>query len=40
MDLKEPWTITLVHTNGTIRVQWGIKSETMNIQRVKPFEDE
>ncbi len=24
---KEPWTITTVHTNGTIRVQCGTKSE-------------
>jgi hypothetical protein len=25
---KEPWTITPVHTNGTIRIQHGIKMET------------
>jgi hypothetical protein len=25
--LKGPWTITSVHTNGTIRVQYGNKSE-------------
>jgi hypothetical protein len=24
---KEPWTITTVHTNGTIRIQHGIKME-------------
>jgi hypothetical protein len=36
---REPWTITSVHTNGTIRVQYGHKSERMNIQRVKPFDD-
>jgi hypothetical protein len=24
---KEPWTITTVHTNGTIRIQCGTKSE-------------
>ena len=24
---KEPWTITMVHTNGTIRVQSGTKLE-------------
>ena len=34
---REPWTITSVHTNGTIRVQCGNKSERMNIRRVKPF---
>jgi hypothetical protein len=33
----EPWTITTVHTNGTIRVQSGNKSERINIRRVKPF---
>ena len=37
--LREPWTITSVHTNGTIRVQFGNKSERMNIRRVKPFEE-
>jgi hypothetical protein len=34
-----PWTITPVHTNGTIRVQCGNKSERMNIWKVKPFEE-
>ena len=29
---KEPWTITTVHTNGTIRVQCGTKSERINIR--------
>jgi hypothetical protein len=29
---KEPWTITTVHTNGTIRIQCGAKSERLNIQ--------
>jgi hypothetical protein len=24
---KEPWTITTVHTNGTIRIQHGTKTE-------------
>jgi hypothetical protein len=24
---SDPWTITFVHTNGTIRVQCGTKSE-------------
>jgi len=37
--LREPWTITSVHTNGTIRVQCGNKSERMNIRRVKPFDE-
>ena len=36
---REPWTITSVHTNGTIRVQCGSKSERMNIRRVTPFFD-
>ena len=27
---KDPWTITTVHTNGTIRIQCGTKSETIN----------
>ena len=33
----EPWTILSVHTNGTIRVTRGNKSERLNIRRVKPF---
>jgi hypothetical protein len=37
--MKEPWTITTVHTNGTIRVQSGSKSERINIRRVTPFID-
>jgi hypothetical protein len=37
---KEPWTITIVHTNGTIRIQWGTKSERINIRRVTPFSEE
>ena len=37
---REPWTITEVHTNGTIRIQSGTKSERLNIRRVIPyFED-
>ena len=28
---KEPWTITTVHTNRTIRIQCGTKSERINI---------
>ena len=31
---KEPWTITTVHTNRTIRIQCGTKSERINVQRV------
>jgi len=37
---KEPWTITAVHTNGTIRIQCGTKSERINIRRVTPFSEE
>ena len=37
--LREPWTITSVHTNGTIRNLCGNKSERMNIGIVKPFEE-
>jgi hypothetical protein len=37
---REPWTIAEVHTNGTIRIQSGNKSERLNIRRVIPyFED-
>jgi hypothetical protein len=36
---KEPWTITTVHTNGTITIQRGDKLERLNIRRVKPFEE-
>ena len=32
-----PYTITQVHTNGTIRVQRGSCSERLNIRRVTPF---
>jgi hypothetical protein len=37
---KESWTITTVHTNGTIRIQCGTKSERINIRRVTPFSEE
>jgi hypothetical protein len=37
---KEPWTITMVHTNGTIRVQSGTKSEYINIRRVTPYTED
>jgi len=33
---SDPRTITSVHTNGTIRVQHGTKSEHLNIRRVTP----
>jgi hypothetical protein len=36
---SEPWTITSVHTNGTIRVERGSKSERINIRRVTPYYD-
>ncbi len=36
---KDPWTITTVHTNGTIMIQRGNKEERLNIRRVKPFEE-
>ncbi len=34
---KEPWTITAVHRNGTIRIQCGTKMERLSIRRVEPF---
>jgi hypothetical protein len=37
---KQPWTITKVHTNGTIKIQCGTKSERINVQRVTPFSEE
>ncbi len=37
--LREPLTITSVHTNETIRVQCRNKSERMNILRIKTFDD-
>jgi hypothetical protein len=37
---KEPWTITTVHTNGTIRIQCGTKMVRLSIRRVKPFTDD
>jgi hypothetical protein len=36
---KEPWTITTVHINGTIRIHHGTKSERLSIRRVAPFTD-
>ncbi len=37
---KEPWTITTVHTNETIRIQRGTKTERINIRRVTLYTDE
>ena len=37
---KDPWTVSQVHTNGTIRIQRGTKSERLNIRRVTPFFEE
>jgi hypothetical protein len=37
---KEPWTITTVHTNGSIRMQCGTQLERLNIWRVTPSVDE
>jgi hypothetical protein len=37
---SDPWTITEVHTNGTIRVKCRNKSERINIRRVKPYFDD
>ena len=37
---SDPWPITSVHTNGTIRVERGSKSERINIRRVTPFFDQ
>ncbi len=37
---KEPWTITTVHMNGTIRIQCKTKSERIDIRRVTPFSEQ
>jgi hypothetical protein len=37
---KEPWTITTVHMNRTIRIQRGTNTEQLSIQRVEPFTDD
>ena len=34
---KEFWTIMAFHTNGTIRVTSGTKSERLNVPRVEPY---
>ena len=37
---KEPWTIKMVHTHETIRIQRGSKWEQINIRRVTPYTDD
>jgi hypothetical protein len=37
---NEQWTITTVHTNGTIRIQCGTKTKRLSIRRVEPFTDD
>jgi hypothetical protein len=37
---KEPWTITIVHTNGNIRIQRGTRTEQLCLRRVQPFTDD
>ena len=37
---KEPWTITTVHKNGTIRIQRGTRMEQLSIRVVQPFTDD
>jgi hypothetical protein len=37
---KEPWTITAVHTNGTIRVKCRTRIKRLNFRRVIPFTEE
>ncbi len=37
---KKPLLTTSVHTNGTIMVQHGNKTDRMDIWRVKPFEED
>ncbi len=37
---KEPWTTAAVHTNGTIRIQPGTRTERLSIRRVQPFTDD
>ena len=34
---SEPWTITAVCTNGTIKVECRTKSERINIRKVTPY---
>jgi hypothetical protein len=37
---KEPCTITIVHTNRTIRIQCGTRTEQLTIRTVQPFTDD
>ncbi len=37
---KEPWAITTVHTNGTIRIQCRTRTEQLHIQRVQTFTED
>ncbi len=37
---KEPWIITAVHTNGTIRIQRRTRTKRLSIRRVQPFTDD
>jgi hypothetical protein len=37
---KEKWAIATVHTNGTIRIQHGTRTEQLSIQREQPFTDD
>jgi hypothetical protein len=37
---KEPWTITTVHTNGTIMIQCRTRTKRLSIRRVQPFTDD
>jgi hypothetical protein len=37
---KEPWTITTVHMNETIRIQRGTRIEQRSIRREQPFTDD
>jgi hypothetical protein len=34
---RGPFTITAVHTNGTVTINRGNITETINIRRIKPF---
>ena len=34
-----PFTVTQIHTNGTIRIQRGSMSERLNIRRVTPYHE-
>jgi len=34
---RGPFTITAVHTNGTVKIKRGNITETINIRRIKPF---